>query len=222
MEYVRVRNWERYQVYKDGRPMKFFRVETSILDDPSFCELANDTACPVFRVMAYAARTGNKIPNDPKWLQAALHLNRAPNIEKMLNAGFLEIENGSVQNRTDSYLEEKRIEEKRTPPDPPEGEAVVRLFEHWKVVRGRDRARLTDGRRRKLKARLKTFPEAELIRALDAVALDPWEERHLHDDIDKLFKNDEAVERWLRMADNPPKKSLSADDIERLMTDDAA
>lgn len=94
-----MRNWERYQVFRDGRPMKFFAVHVvsdpdkerlSIFEDPAFLRLANDPECPVFRMMGYAALTGNKIPNDPEFLKARLFTETPPNLEKFVDAGLLE------------------------------------------------------------------------------------------------------------------------------------
>lgn len=94
-----MRNWERYQVFRDGRPMKFFAVHVvsdpdkerlSIFEDPVFLRLANDPECPVFRMMGYAALTGNKIPNDPEFLKARLFTETPPNLEKFVDGGFLE------------------------------------------------------------------------------------------------------------------------------------
>lgn len=134
--YLRVRNWERYQVYHDGRPTKFFSVQavtdpktgrTGILDDPAFLRLLNDPECPVFLVMAYAAQTGNKIPNDPVFLRAKLLTEFPVNVGKMLESRFLEPwkpeeEIPANEGCTDPYeivpREEKNREEKK-PPLPP-------------------------------------------------------------------------------------------------------
>ncbi len=93
---------------------------------------------------------------------------------------------------------------------------VHRIFDVWVEARGKARARLTEGRRTKIKARLRHFPAAELIRAIKAVALDPWEDRPRHDDLTVIFRNDEQVERFLGFADSPPengRRGLTAAEI---------
>lgn len=89
-----------------------------------------------------------------------------------------------------------------TPPPPDKPAATISaIFEHWRTVRGKGRAQLTDNRRRKIQARLKRFTPDELRAAIDAVALDPWDERHRYDDLTVLLRNDEQVERFLELAD---------------------
>lgn len=79
--------------------------------------------------------------------------------------------------------------------------AVTEIFEHWRTVRAHPRAKLTDGRRRKITARLKRFDAATLCRAIDAVALDVWDERAKFDDLVIVFRSDEQVEKFLELAD---------------------
>ncbi len=83
---------------------------------------------------------------------------------------------------------------------------VQAVYDHWRTARGKSDRRyekLSDGRRAKIKARLREFPAAELIRAINAVALDPWEDRPRHDDLTVLFRSREQVERFLELADKP-------------------
>lgn len=86
------------------------------------------------------------------------------------------------------------------PPDKPAA-TVKAIFDHWKAARGKPRAGLTDQRRRKIQARLKRFTPDELRTAIDAVALDPWDERAKFDDLAILFRSDDQVERFLELAD---------------------
>jgi hypothetical protein len=84
---------------------------------------------------------------------------------------------------------------------------VQLVYDHWRTARGKKSSRynkISTERRRRITARLREFSTVELIRALDAVALDPWEDRPRHDDLTKLFKSREAVDAWLELADKPP------------------
>jgi hypothetical protein len=219
--YLRVKNWERYQVYHDDRPSKFFYVQAisdpkknrvGILDDPTFLRLANDKKCPVFRLMAFAARTGNKIPNDPEYLQKALFCDSPPDIQKMVDAGFLEAHPESsrflVRKPTALYIEEKRREEisEANASSSATEKVVKEIYDHWRTVRSKtDRRyakRIAPERRSKIKARLREFSADELKRALDCVALDPWEERPRHDDLTVLFRNQTQVEKFLALGED--------------------
>ena len=156
--YFRVTNWERYQVFHDGRPMRFFAIHVKsdpakdrvgIFDDPTFLQLANEPDCPVFRVMAYAAVTGNRIPNNEEFLKARLFAPQV-NLKKMADAGLLEPVYESVRDRTKPYLEaeaevEPEVEKSKSKsssalealealiaaiksPEPEETENVIRFF----------------------------------------------------------------------------------------------
>jgi hypothetical protein len=224
-KFLRVRNWERYQIHHDGRPMKYFAVQaitdgkrTGILDDPAFLAVIDDPECPVFRIMAYAAQTNNKIPNDQNFLRAKLFTTRRVNLRKMLDVKLLEewVEEthgyGSTKPRTDPYetvprLEEKREEEKEQ--DAANNAAVQTIYDHWRVKLGKTDARyanrITPNRRKKIAARLREFTSEELIRAIDGVALDPWQDRPRHNDLTIVFRTQEQVEKFIDLARGAPK-----------------
>lgn len=233
--YLRICNWENYQIYHDGRPMKFFAVQAvddekrgrrGILTNPAFLRLADRSDCPVFQLMALAARDNNRIPNDAKYLQGVLACTNEPNIAEMLDAGFLEVysedlaqqshrtENGvSRTENGDSPSIEKAERTETTEKE------VQAIYEHWRDVRGKTHGRylrMSDARRQKIRSRLREFSADELKQALDAVALDPWEERSRHDDLTTLFRSQEQVEKFLALAENPPARRVSAADIRNM------
>lgn len=90
---------------------------------------------------------------------------------------------------------------------PPPTSPAERIFDHWKSTRSKSGSRLTDNRRRKINTRLATFSEDDLVRAIDGVAFDPWEERSLQDDLTIIFRSDEQVEKFLALAANPPARN---------------
>jgi hypothetical protein len=225
--FLRIRNWERYQIHHDGRPMKYFAVQaitdgkrTGILDDPAFLAVIDDPECPVFRLMAYAAQTNNKIPNDQNFLRAKLFTTRRVNLKKLLDAKLLEPwvkethEYGSTKPRTETQEsvpreEEIRKEEKREE----QHQDVRQVYDHWRTQRNRTHGRfrtITPNRRKKITSRLEEFTSEELIRAIDGVALDPWDERPRHDDITIIFRSQEQVEKFIALAENPPPQKITA------------
>lgn len=77
---------------------------------------------------------------------------------------------------------------------------VREIFTYWQTTRNHPKARLGDDRRRKILARLRDgFDVDELKRAVDGVALDPWEDRGRHDDIGVIFRNGSQVEKFLAL-----------------------
>lgn len=87
---------------------------------------------------------------------------------------------------------------------------VQKIYDHWRQARGKTHGRynrISPGRLRKIKARLKEYSADELLACIDAVALDPWPERVRHDDLTVIFRNAEQVDRFLAMAETPPSRN---------------
>lgn len=82
--------------------------------------------------------------------------------------------------------------------------AVGEIFDHWQLTMGESGKRLTDGRRKKIKSRLKHYPVTDLLRAIDGCRGSPW---HMGDnpnsakynDIELIFRNDENLEKFRDM-----------------------
>ena len=125
VRYYRVCNWEKYQVFKDGRPMKFFAVH--VQDDPSrerraiqnndeFLALDNRLKIQLLSLWVLAAQTGNKIPDAGRFIEYHNMSGEPFDFPALTEAGFLELLEESVRIRTDSYgfvprVEERRVEE---------------------------------------------------------------------------------------------------------------
>lgn len=93
-----------------------------------------------------------------------------------------------------------------TPLTPLRGD-VQQVYDHWRTARKRTRAAYatcSSARRRKIEQRLREFTVAELVAAIDAVALDDWKDRPKHDDLTVIFRSREQVERFLELADTTP------------------
>lgn len=82
--------------------------------------------------------------------------------------------------------------------------AANRIYAHWRAERGKHRSSydvMSPARRKKIEQRLREFSEADLLRAISAVALDPWPERKRHDDLTVILRSREQVDRFLEMAE---------------------
>lgn len=79
---------------------------------------------------------------------------------------------------------------------------VAAVYAYWRSARNKTRAnyeRISPRRRQKIECRLREFSVEDLCAAIDGVARDPWDERHLHDDLTVIFRSQEQVERFLDM-----------------------
>ncbi len=94
------------------------------------------------------------------------------------------------------------------------------LFELWRLETGHLAAKFTDERRRKIAARLREgFSEEELCDAVRGIALDPWPERVLHNDLTQVFRSGAQVEKFRDLWRSPhpvhPIRPLSENPIDR-------
>jgi hypothetical protein len=89
VNFLRVRNWERFQHYK-GRTPKWIRVYVDTLDNPEVSRLTDAQFGQLVRIWLLAARSDNKLPNDPGWIRSRASLSRAPLLSILCQAGQLE------------------------------------------------------------------------------------------------------------------------------------
>ena len=88
MRYLSVKNLDRYQHYKDRDP-KWIKLYYSILDDEGFMVLDETLRCRYMTCLIIASRTENKIPHDPTYLKKVMRLDKAPNLQPLIDSGFL-------------------------------------------------------------------------------------------------------------------------------------
>jgi len=65
---IKVVNWEKHQHYKKPKPI-WIKVYRDLLTDYEFASLDPVEKWTLIGIWLLAAETGNKIPNDVKWLQ---------------------------------------------------------------------------------------------------------------------------------------------------------
>ena len=164
MAYLRVKNWEKFQHYhrRDAPWIKFY---TGLLDDYDFGRLPTESKAELMLIWLLAQRTDNKIKNDPVWVQARIGTSKKPNLQILIDAGFVLLEDHASTPML-ALGEERRGEEIRTPLTPQRGEEVTAedLARVWNENRGAMRKvalPLNADRKRKAKARLSETPDLE-------------------------------------------------------------
>jgi hypothetical protein len=216
--YYRVPNWDRYQSYP-GRRMVWFKFYVDLADDEDFFKLSESERLHVMSVWMMATKTENRIPaSQPRFVQRYNLADEPLDLEALCEAGWLElIEEETALIAGEKHLtiksepsvdrvvplekrREEKTEKKNVADKTPATDAVREIYDHWRTARRKtDRrfAKISEGRRRKIQSRLREFSAVELMRAIDCVALDPWEERPRHDDLTVIFRSQEQVDRFL-------------------------
>lgn len=128
MEYLSVKNWQDFQQYKDREP-KWIKLYRSLLMDYKFDNLSDAEFGQLVKIWLLASQLGNKIPNDPSWIQKKTSMSQKPSIDKYIQSGFLVL-GGSVNIRTNPYKNVLREEKKREDTDKND---VQGFEEFWKA-----------------------------------------------------------------------------------------
>lgn len=95
---LRVRNWERFQHYRDRKPpwVKFY---LDCLDDYEILSLPEAAQAQLFKLWLLAGRLDNELPGDEKWLAKAIHAGSRSYIPLLIERGFLERSASRVASR---------------------------------------------------------------------------------------------------------------------------
>lgn len=120
-KYISVKNWDRYQHYKDRCP-PWIKLHRELIT--SHMWVGSDDASRVLAVaiMLLASDTDNKIPYDLAYIQRRAYINGDVNLEFLIEAQFIEIidENGEcyhdasvMQADASNVLDQRREEQRR-------------------------------------------------------------------------------------------------------------
>lgn len=167
-----VKNFERYQHYKDRSP-PWIKLYNDVLDDYQFGLLPDAAKAHLFAIWLLASRYENKIPYDAEWVSRRINATSTIDLQQLSKAGFIVLNQDCsitlADCKRDAIPEREREteaeRERETPPTPqgerqtPAPDEVKEAFETYNVLAqniGLPLARdLTEQRRRKIAARLR-------------------------------------------------------------------
>lgn len=89
MRHFRVRNWGKFQHYKNRNP-PWIKLHTSLLEDYEFASLQDASKLLAICIWMLAARSDNKIPADPDWIRSKCNLKSKPDLAPLFDGGFIE------------------------------------------------------------------------------------------------------------------------------------
>ena len=92
MSYLRVKNFETFQHYKNkhGKP-HWIKLYTGLLEDDEFHELPTTAQRHLIMIWLLASRTGNKLRYDPGWIARRIEAKEdiTKDIKILIETGFL-------------------------------------------------------------------------------------------------------------------------------------
>lgn len=175
MEWLTVRNWDRWQSYRNDRPPPpWIKVHRRLLMDPDFLMLEDAEKAALLCLWITAADRNGLIPNNAKLLQKITGLDVPPDLEKFQALGFLEVLTCGCQD--DANLTPNGCQD-----DAPEAEAEAEAKAKAKAETERERSR--DG----VRFRAPTLEEIEQVCA---------EKHYTHVDPEDFF-NFYASKGWM-------------------------
>jgi hypothetical protein len=89
MKYLRVRNFEKFQHYKDRRP-PWIKLYRDLWNDPRFFELNESERYFLISFFVIASQNDNKVPANSKWLQREMATSRSVPVERLIASDWLE------------------------------------------------------------------------------------------------------------------------------------
>lgn len=88
MNYLRVKNWEEFQHYKDRNP-PWIKLHRTLLDDYEFSRLQDASKAHLILIWLFASQKNGRIPDDPGFLKKKLGLEQEPDLKFFVNQGLL-------------------------------------------------------------------------------------------------------------------------------------
>lgn len=90
MRHLSVKNFERFQHYKDRSP-PWIKLYNSLLDDYHFAQLPDASKWHLVAIWLLASRSNNSIPADEVWVTRMAGAHTPVHFAPLISAGFIEI-----------------------------------------------------------------------------------------------------------------------------------
>lgn len=119
--HLKVKNFERFQHYKDRSP-PWIKLYNDLLDDYEFARLQDASKWLAVGLWLLASRYNNRIPADPEWIGRRINATEPVDLQPLLNAGFITM----YQDASDTLAGRKQDDDLETETETEtEGERVI-------------------------------------------------------------------------------------------------
>lgn len=122
MQFYRVKNWERFQHYRDRNP-PWIKLHFELLSSSDWVALDDASRVLAIACMLIASRNNGNVPSDPHYMLRVAYLNRLPKFKPLIDCGFLEIPQADASvlqadARPETYSKKEETEKESKPPNP--------------------------------------------------------------------------------------------------------
>lgn len=144
-----VKNWADHQHYADRNP-SWIKLHRALLDDYEFCALPDHAKGHLVLIWLFASQHSGRVPNDARFLERKIGLNKTLDLDQLVSAGFLIPEHsastalaGCYQGASETLaLEEERRGEKKRKKSKrcalPDGFSISPEVRAWSEAEGHD------------------------------------------------------------------------------------
>lgn len=109
MRYLSVKNFDRFQHYKDRSP-PWIKLYRDVLSDYAFTRLQDASRSHLMLIWVLASATDNRLPYDVEWITRAIHATQPVDLDALISAGFLVV-CGSASTALAECQQSARLEE---------------------------------------------------------------------------------------------------------------
>jgi hypothetical protein len=95
---LRIRNWSRFQHYKDRNP-PWIKLHAEVFTSQDWVALDDTSKALMLICMVVAAKHDGCVPDDPDYIKRVAYLSKRPNLKPLIDCGFLEIPQADASER---------------------------------------------------------------------------------------------------------------------------
>jgi hypothetical protein len=88
MTYLQIKNWEKFQQYKDREPT-WIKLHRELLNDYEFSRLPDAAKAHLMLIWLLASQMGNKLPCDARWLTQKIGATSTVDLNALIDSGYL-------------------------------------------------------------------------------------------------------------------------------------
>ena len=113
MEYLKIKNWDRYQHYRDRNP-PWIKLYNSLLDDYEYSCLQDASKLLLMSLFLVASKCENRIPADKSFIRSKSGIKGKIDFVPLIEAGFIHFDGNASEvlaDRKQNGVPEKRREE---------------------------------------------------------------------------------------------------------------
>ena len=90
MKYIKIKDWEKHQHYKDRNP-PWIKLQNQLLTDYEFSRLSDASKLQLILLWLLASQLDNKIPADEAWIQSNIKTKAKVNLKPLKDLGFIDL-----------------------------------------------------------------------------------------------------------------------------------